>query len=100
MPTASDQRFARPASACAFAAQSGRPEPGRALVTITTRDQAVTTSARSRPSAVFLAHLIAVAQQAPQTRQRRRAEPDEANAVYVEACAPSARTGGAFCRSL
>jgi hypothetical protein len=53
-----------------------------------------------RPSAVFLAHLIAVAQQAPQTRQRRRAEPDVAKAVYAEACAPPARTGGALCRSL
>ena len=108
MPTASDQRSAPPVSACAFAAQaaaasgsqSGRPEPGRALVTTTTCGQAVTTSARSRPSAVFLAHLIAVAQQAPQTRQRRRAEPDEANAVYAEACAPFARTGRALCRSL
>jgi hypothetical protein len=110
MPTASDQRSLQPDSACPFAAQSavgqhGRPEPGRALVPTTTCGQAATTSAksrpsRSRPSAMFLAHLIAVAQQAPQTRQRRRAEPDVANAVYAEACAPSARTGRALCRSL
>jgi hypothetical protein len=105
MPTASDQRSLQPDSACPFAAQSavgqnGRPEPGRALVPTTTCGQAASTSAKSRPSAMFLAHLIAVAQQAPQTRQRRRAEPDVANAVYAEACAPSARTGGALCRSL
>jgi hypothetical protein len=114
MPTASDQRSVPPVSACAFAAQAAgaaqaarepgwqndRPEPGRALVATTTSGQAVATSARLRPSAVFLAHLIAVAQQAPQTRQRRRAEPDVAKAVYAEACAPPARTGGALCRSL
>jgi hypothetical protein len=38
-----------------------------------------------RPSATFLAHLIATAQQAPQTRQRRRAEPDSACAHYTAA---------------
>jgi hypothetical protein len=108
MSTPSDQRSSPFVSACAFAAQaaampgaqSSRSEPGRALVAITACGQAATTSARSRPSAVFLAHLIAVAQKAPQTRQRRRAEPDEANAVYADACAPSARTGHALCRSL
>jgi hypothetical protein len=94
-----DKRSEQAASACAFATQSAA-EPGRALVTIETYGQAATASARPRPSAVFLAHLIAVAQQAPQTRQRRRAEPDEANAVYAEAGAPAARTGHAFCRSL
>jgi hypothetical protein len=35
-----------------------------------------------RPRADFLAHLIATAGQAPQTRIRRRAEPAEAVAVY------------------
>ena len=34
------------------------------------------------PSAGFLAQLIATQMQAPQTRARRRAEPDEATAVY------------------
>ncbi len=32
--------------------------------------------------AVFLAHLIATKEQAPQTRERRRAEPQEAIAAY------------------
>ena len=34
------------------------------------------------PSAPFVAHLLATRMQAPQTRARRRAEPDEAIAVY------------------
>ena len=34
------------------------------------------------PAAGFLAQLIATRMQAPQTRARRRAEPDEATAVY------------------
>jgi hypothetical protein len=41
------------------------------------------------PSAPFLAHLIATARQAPQTRLRRRAEPEQAAAAY--AAAPRAR---------
>lgn len=35
-----------------------------------------------RAKADFVAHLIAIAVQAPQTRARRRAEPQEAVAVY------------------
>ena len=34
------------------------------------------------PSAPFVAHLLATRMQAPQTRERRRAEPDEAIAIY------------------
>ena len=34
------------------------------------------------PSAPFVAQLIATRMQAPQTRERRRAEPEEASAVY------------------
>lgn len=35
-----------------------------------------------RPNADFIAHLIATTGQAPQTRARRRAEPEEAIAAY------------------
>jgi len=38
--------------------------------------------AGGRASADFIAHLIATAGQAPQTRTRRRAEPEEAIAAY------------------
>lgn len=39
-------------------------------------------AAGQRPYAGFLAHLIATAGQLPQTRQHRRAEPEDAIAVY------------------
>jgi hypothetical protein len=40
---------------------------------------------RFRPLATFVAHLIATAQGAPQTRTRRRTGPDHATAVYAAA---------------
>jgi len=43
--------------------------------------------ADGRPAATFLAHLIATAQQLPQTRARRRIEPATACAVYTAAMA-------------
>lgn len=52
----------------------------RALVALTPA------AAPSQPvayrNAVFLAHLIATKEQAPQTRERRRAEPSDAIAAY------------------
>jgi hypothetical protein len=47
-----------------------------------------------RPQAAFLAHLIATKDQAPQTRARRRAEPEEVLLVYGEASIRRRRTGG------
>jgi hypothetical protein len=38
---------------------------------------------RPRPQAAFLAHLIAMAQRAPQTLEKRRAEPREAIDRYA-----------------
>ena len=75
-----------------------RPASRQALVKATDDRHGDSRPASSRPSAMFLAHLIAVAQQAPQTRQRRRAEPDEAKAAYREASTPSAPSGQAVCR--
>jgi hypothetical protein len=40
-------------------------------------------SADVRASAPFVAHLIATAQGTPQTRKRRRADPDQAVAAYA-----------------
>lgn len=37
---------------------------------------------RVRRNAAFLTHLIATKEQVPQLRERRRAEPEEADAVY------------------
>lgn len=44
------------------------------------RDSAIALAGRA--DAAFIAHLIATAAQAPQTRARRRAEPGPANAAY------------------
>jgi hypothetical protein len=57
----------------------GKPQ-SRALVATV---RAITPEPAARPrQAAFLAHLIATKHQAPQTRERRRAEPHEAIAAY------------------
>jgi hypothetical protein len=53
-----------------------------------------------RPSAPFLAHLIATDQHAPQTRERRRAEPAEAVSAYAAAGAPVPLPGRVLARSM
>jgi hypothetical protein len=72
-----------------------RPTPGqprntppeateRSLVPLASRSQGEHRDGRSaRPSVAFLAHLIATAQHAPQTRARSRAEPADAIATYI-----------------
>lgn len=55
----------------------------RALIAVAPTVQAERSWTETRrPSAPFLAHLIATQMQAPQTRARRRAEPEVAIAVY------------------
>jgi hypothetical protein len=54
----------------------------------------------SRPRADFLAQLIATSVKAPQTRLRRRAEPDVAIAAYCSSDRTPVSAGGAFRRSL
>jgi len=75
------------------------PQPGRSLVA-TGAGQRTAVEPAGRPSAVFLAQLIATAQRAPQTRRRRRAEPSEASSIYAAVSAPVARTGHAIYRSM
>ena len=66
--------------------------PGRALVAISPpRPQACRMAAPS--AAFFLAHLISTAQQAPQTRERRRMEPALASALYAAPPRTDARPG-------
>src|SRR5690606_4970783 len=67
------------------------PEP-RALTTV----QPVTRVETSfvvhwRPLAPFLAQLIATSRQLPQTRERRRAEPEKALAAYAATGVPTIR---------
>jgi hypothetical protein len=58
-------------------------EVSRALVAVAPANRATPAApAASRPSADFIAHLVATSGQAPQTRARRRAEPGEAIAAY------------------
>lgn len=54
----------------------------------------------SRPSADFLAHLIATSVQAPQTRIRRRVEPNEAITAYRTLGQWPTASGGTLSRSL
>jgi hypothetical protein len=63
------------------------PSQCRALVAtgaVAAREPLRTTPA-NRSSAAFLAHLIATADGAPQTREKRRLEPDEASRLYAAA---------------
>lgn len=75
MPRTTRQGAAAPGDAASVASRALIPvaasAPGE-------RSPAIT----RRPLAAFLAHLIATQTQAPQTRVRRRAEPEEAEAAY------------------
>ena len=62
---------------------------GRALVTLPSVDQSSQRVAGYH-SAPFLAQLVATKDQHPQTRERRRAEPDMASAAYRAAAALTA----------
>ena len=77
----------RPAGVSVQPNDAGAPAAeSRALVAVTP----VAASSEPRTShrlAAFLAHLIATKEQLPQTRERRRAEPAEALAVYRAAAA-------------
>lgn len=56
---------------------------------------------QSRPQAAFVAHLIATAHQAPQTREKRRAEPQEASDRYTAVNKPRlVNPGRAFKRAI
>ena len=75
-------------------------QPGRALMVVGSGERTAVDPARARPSAVFLAQLIATAQQAPQTRRRRRGAPTEASALYAAASTAAPWMGRAVHRSL
>jgi hypothetical protein len=56
---------------------------GQSLVPVPERAAAEAGSRRLRPSAPFLAHLIAAAQGAPQARARRRTAAGDATTIYM-----------------
>ena len=61
------------------------PSESRALVCIEPELVAPRTHRVTHCDSTFLAHLIAMAEQVPQMRERRRAEPQEVDAVYQDA---------------
>jgi hypothetical protein len=66
--------------------QSRNPSPEtteRSLVPVAGRSIEDRQAPSARPSPAFLAHLIATAQHAPQTRARGRAEPADAITTYI-----------------
>jgi len=65
----------------------------------TDRDSGLSRAGR-RPNADFIAHLIATTAQPPQTRARRRAEPEVATAAYRALGQWPTVPGGAVSRSL
>ena len=81
-----------------FVGRTSASASGRALVPTTPPPMRDSCATRPRPAAPFLAHLIATAQQLPQTRMRRRAEPTDARVVYT-ATAP-AEIGRTLVRSI
>jgi hypothetical protein len=50
-------------------------------------------SRMSRPDPIFVAHLIATAEQVPQTRRLRRAAPQEALSAYAAHLHPTQQAG-------
>lgn len=71
-----------------------------ALVCVAPTDDPAPTGHAERPRAEFLTQLIAMRAQAPQTRLRRRAEPEEAIAAYAASDSSPRFTRHALSRSL
>jgi hypothetical protein len=82
-----------PRDATLSSRDEARTESSRALIPlepIASSD----TPLRTRPQATYLAHLIATKDKLPQTRDRRRAEPQDAIAAYAAAGAEPAAPAG------
>lgn len=75
--------------------ESPKPLPASAALVPVTAPSAAPkpTNNLARPNPAFVTHLIAMAQQAPQTRTLRRASPKEAQAHYRAQPAPAATRG-------
>jgi hypothetical protein len=72
-----------------------------ALVAIESTAQAAPAkTASARADAPFVAHLIATAAKVPQTRARRRTEPDAASAAYRALGQWPSKAGDVLSRSL
>jgi hypothetical protein len=74
----------RPPHQPASAPRDARTSESRALIPLQPIARG-DTPLRTRAQAAYLAHLIATKDKVPQTRERRRAEPQEVIAVYAAA---------------
>jgi hypothetical protein len=74
-----------PNATAADAASVESTSSSRALIPLSPVRNCVHALATVRHPAAFLAHLIATRQTLPQTREKRRAEPKIASAVYAGA---------------
>jgi hypothetical protein len=72
----------------------------RELVCVTPARPAPAVRAGVRPSAPFLCHLIAISQDAPQTRARRRGGAADATATYGAAAQCATPPGAVVRRSM
>lgn len=82
-------------------ASDDRSSDGRSLIPQVPQPSLPSVSRPTGPSAAFLAQLIAIKQQAPQTRERRRTNPEDASAAYGYAgqAAAGAQTGRLISRA-
>jgi hypothetical protein len=81
------------------APRAPKASSSRALIALQPAATSSETPMRTRADARFLAHLIATDQKVPQTRERRRADPQDAVTAYAAANAePAAPTGGQLFR--
>jgi len=81
----------------AVSSHAVKTESGRALVAVAPVDHSE--DSHHWPQASFLAHLIATADQLPQTRERRRADPEHVTALYATASARYPSAGGKLRRT-
>ena len=77
--------------------KAGPVATGRSLVPVGPQADAGQGYRNSRPSAVFLAHLIGTAQRVPQSRARRRIGPADASAAYEGVAQHTARDDRRAC---
>jgi hypothetical protein len=83
-----------------FGTRGVRQRMSTALVPVAPERRGSRPAAYRCGSADFIAHLIATAAQAPQTRARRRAEPEHALAAYRALGQRPTKAGVALSRSL
>ncbi|MBN9583852.1 MAG: hypothetical protein BGN84_05890 [Afipia sp. 62-7] len=78
----------------AYDNETHQPSAARAIVAQETISRAPQLRSTTRPDAAFVTHLIAMAEQAPQTRSLRRDTPATARAIYGAAATQGMTSSG------